>query len=134
MAGPHKIETPRGTLTEVKHKNGRVSVELEWNEGFGPMMSDNVNKAQQFVDSEVLRLCDPLVPMQTGMLKKSGTLGTDIGSGEVNYIAPYAAMQYYNTAQTRDYDSNRGAYWFERMKASHKKEILEGAKKLAGGG
>ena len=98
------------------------------------MMSDNVNKAQQFVDSEVLRLCDPLVPMQTGMLKKSGTLGTDIGSGEVNYIAPYAAMQYYNTAQTRDYDSNRGAYWFERMKAAHKKEILEGAKNLAGGG
>jgi hypothetical protein len=27
----------------------------------------------------------------------------------------------------------RGAYWFERMKANHKEEILKGAAKIAGG-
>ena len=89
---------------------------------------------QIFVDSEVLRLCSPLVPFQTGMLDKSGKLGTEIGSGEVRYIAPYAAAQYYNTAESRPYDSQRGAKWFERMKVGHKKEILIGARKIAGGG
>ena len=92
------------------------------------------SKGQIFVDSEVLRLCSPLVPFQTGMLDKSGKLGTEIGSGEVRYIAPYAAAQYYNTAESRPYDSQRGAKWFERMKVGHKKEILIGARKIAGGG
>ena len=63
------------------------------------------------------------------MLDKSGILGTDVGSGEVNYIAPYAAAQYYRTSVSRPYDSQRGAKWFERMKIDHKDEILRGAKK-----
>ena len=70
------------------------------------------------------------MPLQTGMLEKSGKLGTEIGSGEVNYIAPYAADQYYNTSETRPYDSNRGANWFERMKVDEKESILKGAEKI----
>lgn len=66
------------------------------------------------------------------MLDKSGILGTDVGSGEVNYIAPYAAAQYYRTSVSRPYDSQRGAKWFERMKIDHKDEILRGAKKISG--
>ena len=83
-----------------------------------------------FVDSEVLRRCSPRVPLKTGMLEKSGTLGTVIGSGEVNYIAPYAAYQYYGTSATRSYDANRGAKWFERMKTAEKADILRGAEKI----
>ena len=64
------------------------------------------------------------------MLEKSGKLGTDVGSGEVDYIAPYAAMQYYQTADTRPYDANRGAHWFERMKVAEKEDILRGADKI----
>ena len=85
---------------------------------------------QMFVDSEVLRRCSPRVPFQTGMLEKSGKLGTDVGSGEVDYIAPYAAMQYYGTADTRPYDANRGAHWFERTKVAEKEDILRGADKI----
>lgn len=93
-----------------------------------------VDRAQKVVDSEVLRYCDGMVPLQTGMLKKSGTLGTVIGSGNVQYIAPYAASQYYNTATSRPYDSNRGAKWFERMKTAHKDDILKTAQKAITGG
>lgn len=71
-----------------------------------------------------------MVPFQTGMLDKSGKLGTVIGSGNVQYIAPYARTQYYDTATSRPYDANRGAKWFERMKVAYKKDILSGAKKL----
>lgn len=125
-----EIKTPRGCI--IKTANGKA--ELTWNKETLASRQRHFERAQIFVDSEVLRLCSPLVPFQTGMLDKSGKLGTEIGSGEVRYIAPYAAVQYYNTSESRPYDAQRGAKWFERMKAGHKKEILDGAKKIAGGG
>lgn len=123
------IETPRGAVCQ----NTCGKARLTWNQGFGSMWTGRFNRAQQFVDSEVLRLSSPYVPFRTGMLDKSGTLGTQIGSGEVNWIAPYAAAQYYNTADSRSYDAQRGGHWFERMKADHRDEIVRGAKKLGGG-
>lgn len=96
------------------------------------------DKKQKYVDSEILRLSDPYVPMQTGMLKKSGISGTVIGSGKVEYIAPYGRKQYYTNAGRGKEGMNnsgstkglRGKFWFERMKADHKKEILRGLKKI----
>lgn len=129
MAKP-TIVTPRGCIFQT----AKGKAELQWNNTALKTRQQNFNKAQKFVDNEVLRLCSPLVPFLSGMLDKSGILGTEIGSGEVNYIAPYAAAQYYNTAESRPYDAQRGAKWFERMKAGHRSEILEGAKKIAGGG
>ena len=42
--------------------------------------SDRLQKAQKFVDSEVLRKSDPYVPLKTGMLRDSGVLGTKIAT------------------------------------------------------
>lgn len=125
MAGEHRIDTPRGSIIQT----GDTSCELTWNSGFGQNRTNMFNRKQMIVDSEVLRYCSPLVPLRTGMLEKSGTLGTVIGSGEVEYAVPYARFQYYQTAQNRIYDPRRGAKWFERMKPSHKKDILRAAEK-----
>ena len=125
-----EIKTPRGQIIQTTTKSGKVKAELTWNRNFAPTRTANFSRAQKFVDSEVLRYCSTLIPFQTGMLDRSGKLGTVIGSGLVQYIAPYAAKQYYDTAESRPYDSNRGAKWFERMKVAHKTEILNGAKKL----
>lgn len=103
-------------------RNGAVSI--SWNPGALPRINDMISKKQEIIDSEVLRLCAPMVPFRTGALERSGTLGTVIGSGEVKYIAPYARHQYYNTAQTRSYDPRRGGMWFERMKTANKAQIL----------
>ena len=108
----------------------RNSAGLTWNTQFAANRSAQLTRAQKFIDSEVLRCCDPLTPKQTGNLINSGKMGTVIGSGEVKYLAVYAAHQYYDTAETRAYDPNRGAHWFERMKTAHKKAILEGAQKF----
>lgn len=121
-----KISTPRGSI--VRTENG--GVKLEWDPSFASRQNEQFSRKQKYVDSEVLRRCSPRVPLDTGMLEKSGKLGTVIGSGEVNYIVPYAAPQYYNTSESRSYDPNRGAKWFERMKVAEKEEILEGAKKV----
>lgn len=126
--GVKKISTPRGAI--ISGANGKA--ELKWNPDFAANRNAQFTRQQMFVDSEVLRRCSPKVPFKTGMLEKSGKLGTDIGSGEVDYIAPYARKQYYDTAETRAYDPNRGAHWFERMKVAEKGEILEGAKKIGG--
>ena len=62
---------------------------------------------------------NPETPRRTGMLIKSATLGTVIGSGEVDQIAPYARRQYY--------EHKEKSYWFERMKNRHRDSILRGA-------
>ncbi len=86
-------------------------------------------RVQQFIDSEVLRLTDPYVPMDTSELKKSGTKSTKIGSGEVKYSTPYARRQYYENKGS----GLRGSKWFHRSKIDNKQTILSGALKKAGG-
>lgn len=90
-------------------------------------------KVQKFIDSEVLRLCDPLVPFDTGMAKSSGVRHTTIGSGEVRYRTPYIRRLYYNKNMNFQGAPQRGAQWFERMKANNLNGILSGANKIAGG-
>lgn len=93
---------------------------------------DKGGKVQQFIDSEVLRRCQPYVPMDTGEIIRSGIRETKIGSGEVKYYTPYARKWYYREAKFQG-APKRGTYWFERMKNEGGKEaILRGAKKLAG--
>lgn len=128
-----KITTPKGAVVQVKTANGTVKAQLQWNPGFSGKWNGRTTAAQKFVDSEVLRLSSRYVPLRTSMLQKSGILGTEIGSGEVAWIAPYAKKQYYETADSRSYDIMRGGHWFERMKADHGAAIIEGAKKTAGG-
>jgi hypothetical protein len=127
---PKPITIPPAKTIVQKVGNGMLKATMTIHPEAGPHIQRQTAKAQYFIDSEVLRYCSPLVPFDTGMLDKSGTLGTEIGSGEVRYIAPYAAMQYYNTAESRPYDAQRGAKWFERMKLQHKEDILDGAQKI----
>lgn len=134
MARPNlTITTPRGTVFTTTMKGGKTKAVLEWAPGFGREYTGNFTRAQKFVDSEVLRFCSARVPFDTGMLQKSGILGTEVGSGEVRYIAPYSRAQY-KTAPSRAYDGNRGGMWFERGKAVERERILQGARRLAGGG
>ena len=113
------IKTPRGTIYTQASKGGKVTAQLEWNPGFEPSMEAGFENAQAFVDSECIRRMNPETPRRTGALIKSATLGTVIGSGEIDQIAPYARRQYY--------EHKEKSYWFERMKNRHKDSILKGA-------
>lgn len=124
-----EISTPRGRVITVKTKSGVAKAQLEWDPGFGNEKSQEFSRAQMFVDSECLRYCDPLTPRDTGMLIKSGTLGTVIGSGSLQYLAPYARRQYYEHRG----NGQRGSLWFERMKIAHKETIRKGAADIVGG-
>lgn len=119
-----KIISPRGSVVTRQTKNGSVSAEIVWNSGFARKKGQAFESAQEFVDSECLRYMNPLTPRRTGMLIKSGTLGTVIGSGNIEYLSPYARRQYY--------EHKEKAHWFETMKASKKDVILKGAEQIAG--
>jgi len=127
-----RITAPSDTVISIVTKNGSVKGVLRFSTDFGTRRTELFRKAQKFVDSEVVRGCSARVPLQTGMLQKSGLLGTLIGSGLVSYIAPYSRAQY-KTKPSRTYDPRRGGQWFERMKASEGKRILHAAAKIAGG-
>ena len=116
-----EIKTPRVTVYTQASKGGKVTARLEWNPGFEPNMEKGFSNAQEFVDSECIRRMNPETPRRTGMLIKSATLGTVIGSGKIDQIAPYARRQYY--------EHKEKSYWFERMKNRHKDSILKGAAK-----
>lgn len=149
MKGMHHstvIQTPRGSVVHYKTKNGEIRAKIEWNPEFGTQRTEQYSRAQKYVDSSVLRLSSPYVPLLTGALEKSGTLCTDIGSGEVIWNTPYARYQYYKRVMVGKPPKQvtniplkyrggglRGGFWFERMKADHKSEIIAGAAKIAGG-
>lgn len=126
-----RIDTPLAQT--IKTKTGKVSLEFKTN--FGPRWIKKYSAAQNFIDNEVLRRSEPYVPLLTGTLRNTGILGTDIGSGLVQWLAPYAHYQYYSK---RDPGSAtgplRGPFWFERMKATWKKTIITGARRLVGQG
>lgn len=117
--------------------------------------NDKLAKAQQFVDSECIRLMVPYTPMLSGQMMQSATRGTVIGSGEIKYNSPYARYQYYGklmissvtgssyarkgeskvlTGKDLRYNKSKhpraGKLWFERMKADRKEQILKGAERL----
>lgn len=130
MTGP-VIKTPRGKV--FLNKDG-TKAKLEWNTNFQPKHQKRFDTAQEFVDSEVLRLCEPYVPLLTSMLIKSGILGTEIGSGLVSWIAPYAKAQYYSSRKPgSETGPLRGPQWFERMKEVDGQNIEAGARRRAGG-
>lgn len=127
-----KIETPRGMV--VQGPNGKA--ELKFNSRFVPKWTGRYSVAQRFIDSEVLRQSEPFTPLLTSMLIKTGILGTEVGSGTVSWIAPYARRQYYRGRRPGESKTGplRGRYWFERMFAVRGKPIVAGAKKLVGTG
>lgn len=124
MAGKagFKIETPKGVITTSVNKNGSIKSQLKWNSDFGQKKQESYSRKQAFIDQECVRRMAPETPRLSGVLIKSATLGTVIGSGEIHQIAPYARRQYYEHKSKN--------MWFERMKNRHKDSILKGAQSI----
>ena len=111
---------------------------------------------QRFIDEECIRRMAPYTPFLGGVLEKSATLGTVIGTGTIKQNTPYARYQYYGKLMVSSINGSAyatkgeskvltdidlvhnksrhpqaGPFWFERMKADHKESILRGSQKIA---
>lgn len=76
------------------------------NLGFGRM-----NKVQIFVDNEIRKGMDPLVPLREGPLKNSA-LKSIAGTGKIIYDMPYAKQQFYQGRKVEG--KARGRLWSYR--------------------
>jgi len=83
-----------------------------------------------YIDSEILRCSDPRVPFKTGNLKRSGILGTRVGTGVIRYTVPYAKTQYFKGHA----NGQRGRKWIRRTWISDGKIIIKNAQKILSGG
>lgn len=86
-------------------------------------------RVQQYVDNEVMRHMQPYMPKLTGTMIESMVIATDVGSGEVVVDTPYAKKR----NEVARNNGQRGPHAFERMKADHKDNILNGAAVISGG-
>lgn len=117
-----------------------ASVKCDVNEILRTRGLEERGRVQQFIDNECLKLCAEKVPKDIGALIESGTLNTQIGSGEIKYRTPYARRWYYMPADFQEGSGSgtetvgRGNYWFYRMKKENRENILKGAQKKANGG
>ena len=68
---------------------------ITWDKSFAGKYSDRFDKAQKFIDAECIRHMVKYTPTLSTNLRKSATRGTKIGSGKIQYLAPYARYQYY---------------------------------------
>lgn len=82
-------------------------------------------KAQRFFTSEVRRLCDPYVPMDTGTLKNTAIENTD----NIVYQQVYSNRQY---TENRG-NGLRGKLWDVRMWADRGNEIVQSVANFVGG-
>lgn len=98
-------------------------------------LEGQLDKAQRWLDNEVLKDCQPYVPMRSGNLMDSGVTGTTIGSGEVVYTAPYARRMYYGTHFnfSKAKHPQACAQWFEKSKSVNKDKWREGVQKIVKG-
>ncbi len=98
-------------------------------------LSSGAQKAQRWLDNEVLKDSAPYVPRVTGELERSGIVGTKIGSGLLVYNKSYAKKQFYgdfnHSTQAHPQATRR---WFYSAKAINRSKWIRGVKKLGGGG
>ena len=69
------------------------------------------------LDSEVMRVMEPYMSLDTGMMIASMQSATHPGSGEIHVNTPYAAKVNYVSGIMGKNGPNRGRRFFDRMKA-----------------
>jgi len=80
-------------------------------------------RAQAMLDTQILKDCEPFVPMAEGDLRKSGIIAS--GGGEIVYSTPYARYQYYLNGGAHYTTPGTMAKWFEHGKALYGKSWID---------
>ena len=91
-------------------------------------------RVQCAVDETFLMGVEPYVPMDTGLLKDSARLHTDIGAGEIVWDAENKARRLYYGEEDWNWSNGgmqegglRGPYWAERYFQNGGREEIEKA-------
>lgn len=105
-------------------KDGSIS--FTWNPNFSGKWNGKMQHVQQVMGQDVLKLCEPYIPIKSGRLIASGVVDEN---GTVTWTTPYAKSRYY---LPKGLKGLRGSYWFHRMKETHVGIIVKDAQKALG--
>ncbi|MDL2214472.1 minor capsid protein [Clostridia bacterium OttesenSCG-928-O13] len=125
--------TPKGRVITVHTKSGSVTARIEWNPGFGPRFTRQMQSGQAKFDMEVMKQMEPYMQLDSGAMINSMRLATDVGSGLIRVRTPYARRRYYE--RTRIGISKHplgGPYYFLRMRADKHAYLRSFAAKVVG--
>lgn len=133
-------------ISQSFHGAADISINVDLSR-FGRQYRD----AQIWLDNAIVKDSTPYTPMRTGVLFKSGQLGTTPGEGVVQWVAPYARYLYYgkvmagpkygpkyvtdkNLNISKAEHPQAQSFWFEAAKAQNKATWVRNVKQIAGGG
>lgn len=139
--GIHYIDQPKDKVITLRDGTKMI---LKWEPNFANRRMDMYNRAQRFLDAQVLYRSEDYIPVREGKLIQSGRLYTRIGSGLVmwragnygNVSGAYARPVYYGRrAPGRQGPKVTKAFlWFHKMKRISGKQLVNETKRIAGGG
>lgn len=111
--------------------DGRIKVKLD-KTMIKNKANKGINKAQDWLDNEIIADTDKYTPFMTGQLAKSVRVAS---RGMIEYNVPYARRLYYGDGLrfNRTHHPLAGAFWFERSKSVHRKKWVDGVNKVVGG-
>lgn len=114
-----------------------MDVKLKWGKGFFKTKAKKFEEAQEYVDTECIKLMEPYVPVAKKRFKNAGKLRDSVKiaePGKIVYTARFARSDYYATKNhKRGGNPNAQRMWFEVMKRESGAQILRGAAAIAGG-
>lgn len=115
-----------------------MNVRLIWDYAALSKRKKQFEVAQNYIDSESLRLMLPYVPVGHRRYRNSGALknsGRIYSPGVIVFTSRFARHDYYNKGVDHRHGGNPNAtaLWFETMKAKHGRAILRGAAAIVGG-
>ena len=116
MAAPTVNAAPNTTIT-AKANGVSVKATLKFNSSMPKQRTAQLQRAQAMLDSEVMRVMEPYMPLDTGMMIASMQTATHPGSGKIHVNTLYAAKVNYVTGIMGKNGPNRGRRFFDRMKA-----------------
>lgn len=100
-----------------------INVNVQINER---QVSGKINKgldrAQFYLDQQVLKDSNYYIPKNEGYLEKSGILHSKIGEGKIIWNTPYARRLFYGTGYkfSKDKNPNASALWYYAAESQHK--------------
>ncbi len=132
----HYVEQPGRRVVRLRDGSELV---MDWNPNFANRRNDLYNRAQRYLDAQVLYKSEEFIPVETGNLIQSGRRYTRIGSGMVIWLAdgrPYTRPQYFGWRRRRGVGQkiHKGHFWFRHMKDRYGEAAVNETKRIAGGG
>ena len=105
------------THIQIKGDGVKVKATIHFSKAMPKERTAQFQQAQAMLDSEVMRVMEPYMPLDTGMMIASMQSATHPGSGEIHVNTPYAAKVNYVSGIMGKNGPNRGRRFFDRMKA-----------------